>query len=130
MSLKIAFAIFFEGMMQYLKKQKIQSNDYGERILNYLDRHYCEEIDFEEMAEDIGISYSYMRKIIYEMTGQSLIEHLNLRRIEKAKQMLAESNLTIAQIASEVGYNNPQSLNRFFRKFEGMTPSNYKQVKL
>ncbi|MCK0472818.1 AraC family transcriptional regulator [Halalkalibacter sp. APA_J-10(15)] len=120
---------FFEDIMQYLTKPAVQTNDYGESILSYLDHHYCEEIDFEEMAEDIGISYSYMRRIVYEMTGRSLIEHLNIRRIEKAKQMLVESNLTIAQIASTVGYNNAQSFNRFFRKFEGMTPSNYKQVK-
>ncbi len=110
---------FFEDIMQYLTKPAVQTNDYGESILSYLDRHYCEEIDFEVMAEDIGISYSYMRRIVYEMTGRSLIEHLNIRRIEKAKQMLVESNLTIAQIASTVGYNNAQSFNRFFGNLKG-----------
>ncbi|SDZ60061.1 AraC-type DNA-binding protein [Evansella caseinilytica] len=119
---------FFKEMMLALQKPALQTNHYGESILHYLDNHYCEEIDFEEMAEVIGISYSYMRRIVYEMTGQSLIDHLNLRRIEKAKQMLVESSMTIAQIASEAGYNNVQSFNRFFRKFEGMTPSNYKRL--
>ncbi|WP_088102970.1 helix-turn-helix domain-containing protein [Halalkalibacter urbisdiaboli] len=120
---------FFDEIMQYLTQPTFQTNDYGERILSYLDEHYCEEIDFEEMAAEIGISYSYMRRIVYEMTGQSLIDNLNLRRIEKAKEMLVESNLTITKIASELGYNNAQSFNRFFRKFEGMTPSNFKQAK-
>lgn len=118
---------FFEDMIQYLKKPTERTNDYGQRILNYLDNHYCKEINFQEMASEIGISYSYMRKIIYEETGQSLIDHLNKRRIERAKQMLRETNLTIAQIAFEIGYKNAQSFNRFFRKFEGMTPSHYKQ---
>ncbi|WP_100405574.1 AraC family transcriptional regulator [Bacillus solitudinis] len=121
--------VFFGEIMQYLMQPTFQSNDYGERIISYLDEYYCEEIDFEEMAGEIGISYSYMRRIVYEMTGQSLIDNLNLRRIEKAKEMLVESNLTITKIATELGYNNAQSFNRFFRKFEGMTPSNFKQAK-
>ncbi|RKL65168.1 AraC family transcriptional regulator [Salipaludibacillus neizhouensis] len=119
---------FFEEIIQYLKQPTVQNNDYGERILHYLNNHYQEEVDFKEMAKTIGISYSYMRRIVYETTGQSLIEHLNLRRIEKAKQMLLESDLTITEIAAEVGYNNVQSFNRFFRKFEGMPPSNYRQI--
>jgi AraC-like DNA-binding protein len=121
---------FFEDMIQHLKKPTDRTNDYRERILNYLDEHYCKEIDFQEMAAEIGISYSYMRRIVYEETGQSLIDHLNKRRIERAKQMLVETNLTIGEIAFEIGYKNAQSFNRFFRKFEGMTPSHYKQMRL
>lgn len=117
---------FFSDIMQYLIHAPEEVGNYGKRILNYLDEHYREDIIFQEMAEDIGISYSYMRKIVNEMTGQSLIDHLNLRRIMQAKQMLVESELTIAQIANEVGYNNVQSLNRYFRKFEGMPPSAYR----
>ena len=71
-----------------------------------------------------------MRKIVYETTGTSLIDYLNLRRIEKAKELLLESGMTVKQIAAEVGYGNVQSFNRFFRKYEGMPPSSYKASKL
>ena len=81
------------------------------------------------MAKEIGISYSYMRKIVYELTGKSLMDYINALRIEKAKRLLLESDLTMTQIASEVGYFNAQSFNRFFRKFEGMAPSSYKASK-
>lgn len=81
------------------------------------------------MAKQIGISYSYMRKIVYELTGKSVIDYLNQLRIEKAKQLLMDTDLTIKQIASEVGYYNLQSFNRFFRKYEGMPPSSYKSAK-
>ncbi|MNY68692.1 HTH-type transcriptional regulator YesS [compost metagenome] len=59
----------------------------------------------------------------------SLIDYLNQLRIENAKSLLIDSKLTIAQIATEVGYYNVQSFNRFFRKFEGMPPSSYKSAK-
>jgi len=107
-----------------------QEVNYLEKIFAYLDEHYKEEIVFEDMAKEIGISYSYMRKIVYELTGKSLMECINQKRIQKAKQLLVKSTLNVAQIAAEVGYNNIQSFNRFFRKFEGITPSSYKASKI
>lgn len=118
----------FGEIIQYLARNPGEVN-YGERIIRHLEGHFCEEIVFEDMAKEIGISYSYMRKIVYDLTGKSLIDYLNLLRIQKAKQLLLESNLNMTQIASEVGYYNVQSLNRFFRKYEGMPPSSYKSSK-
>jgi len=119
---------FFAEIIPYPARSAGEVN-YGERIVRYLEEHFREEIVFEDMAKEIGISYSYMRKITYEVTGQSLIDYTNMLRIQKAKQMLLESNLSISQIASEVGYANVQSFNRFFRKYEGMPPSGYKALK-
>lgn len=121
---------FYRDIHQYLARKPDNDSGYGERIIRYLEAHYCEEIVFEEMAREIGISYSYMRKIVYEMTGTSLIDYINLRRIEKAKRLLLETGMTVKQIAAEVGYVNVQSFNRFFRKYEGMPPSSYKASKL
>ncbi|MGO4372220.1 helix-turn-helix domain-containing protein [Paenibacillus sp. MCAF20] len=64
------------------------------------------------------------------MTGLSLLDYLNKLRIDKAKELLVASRLTIAQIAAEVGYYNVRSLNHYFRKFEGMTPSSFKAAKM
>ncbi|MDU5945889.1 MAG: AraC family transcriptional regulator, partial [Paenibacillus macerans] len=119
---------FFGDIIQYLARNPGETG-YGERIIRYLEAHFCEEIVFEEMAKDIGISYSYMRKIVYELTGKSLIDYINLLRIEKAKRLLLETKLNMKQIAAEVGYYNVQSFNRFFRKYEGMPPSSYKASK-
>lgn len=120
--------LFFGEIVQYLARSSSEEN-YGERIIRHLEEHFREEIVFEDMAKTIGISYSYMRKIVYELTGKSLIDYMNLLRIEKAKQLLLESSLTVAQISAEVGYNNVQSFNRFFRKYEGMSPSGFKASK-
>lgn len=121
---------FYREIVQYLERNPGEIKNYGERIVDYLTAHYRNEIVFEEMAKEIGISYSYMRKIVYEITGKSLIDYLNSLRIERAKRLLADSDLdlTIAQVAAEVGYCNVQSFNRFFRKFEAMPPSSYKKT--
>ncbi|WP_159884525.1 helix-turn-helix domain-containing protein [Paenibacillus puerhi] len=120
---------FYAEIVQYMARTSDVTNKYSKPVIAYLHEHYREDIVFEEMAKEIGISYSYMRKIVYEMTGMSLIDYLNQLRIEKAKQLLVDSKLTISQIALEAGYYNVKSFNRFFRKFEGMTPSSYRTVK-
>ncbi|ASA23952.1 helix-turn-helix domain-containing protein [Paenibacillus donghaensis] len=119
---------FFCEIVQSLDRSTSETN-HGERIIHYLKEHYREEIVFEDMAKEIGISYSYMRKIVYEQTGNSMIDFVNQLRIEKAKELLLDTELTIKQIAAEVGYYNVQSFNRFFRKYEGMPPSSYKSAK-
>lgn len=120
---------FFREISKHIERCSNEIN-YIEQISTYLDQHFCQDIIFEDMAKEIGISYSYMRKIFYEETGESLINYINYKRIQKAKQLLVETSLNVTQIATEVGYNNIQSFNRFFRKFEGVTASSYKSSKL
>lgn len=119
----------FRGISKHMHTSTNDCN-YVEQILGFLDEHFKTEIVFEDMAKEIGISYSYMRKLVYDLTGNSLIDYINSKRIQKAKGLLMESTLNITQIATEVGYNNIQSFNRFFRKIEGVTPSSYKSSKL
>lgn len=119
---------FFTDIGQHLSHFCPQDS-YGEVIIYYLQEHFCEDISFQDLAKEIGISYSYMRKIVYELTGKTLIDYTNMLRIEKAKQILCqEPRLTLTQVAEQVGYYNVQSLNRFFRKYEGMSPGNYKAL--
>ncbi|WP_042199125.1 AraC family transcriptional regulator [Paenibacillus camerounensis] len=125
-----------ENYLQALFREIIQNLDrgtgetnHGERVIQYLKDHYKEEIVLKDMSTEFGISYSYMRKIVYELTGKSMIDYLNQLRIDKAKELLLDTDLTIKQVAAEVGYYNVQSFNRFFRKYEGMPPSSYKTAK-
>ncbi|AIQ60688.1 helix-turn-helix domain-containing protein [Paenibacillus borealis] len=119
---------FFTEIVQSLDRSTSETN-HAERIIQYLKKNFREEIVFEDMAKEIGISYSYMRKIVYEQTGNSMIDFVNQLRIEKAKELLLDTELSIKQIAAEVGYYNVQSFNRFFRKYEGMPPSSFKSAK-
>jgi len=118
---------FCEDIINYLiERTEGEGNQYGDKILQYLQNNYRTDIVFEDMAKEIGISYSYMRKLIIEMTGMSLIDYVHSLRIKQAKELLRSTQLTIAQIAEEVGYNNIRSFNRFFQKIENMTPSVYR----
>ncbi len=120
----------FKSILDYTAPNR-ENNEtkYCEQILKVLREHYKEDIIPEEIAEEIGISYSYLRKLIKEETGKSLIDNINMLRIEEVKNLLLHSDLSISQIAHEVGYRNIQSVIRFFKKYEGISPSEFKSLK-
>ena len=129
--LKIVLLGFCEKLVHYMIEQKqIKSNNqcYSQRILDYLNEHYDEDLLYEEVAEHIGISYSYLRRIVKEETGKSVNDYINKIRIEKMKDLLLTTDEPINQIAKEVGYHNMQSVTRYFRKFEGITPKEFKTL--
>ena len=74
--------------MMEQKQTEANSQCYGQRILDYLNEHYTEDLLYEEVAEQIGISYSYLRRIVKEETGKSVNDYINKIRIEKMKDLL------------------------------------------
>lgn len=120
-------------MINFYKKihsftQPAESNDKSneEKIFTYLNNNYRVELDFEKMARDLQISYSYIRKIVKSVTGKSVLDYINSLRINEGKRLLRQTDMTIAEIASNLGYNNVQSFNRFFKKYEGITPGEFR----
>ena len=116
----------FIKIIEYQKKDnQTEDRDYARMILQHIKLNYATDIDFESLSKEIGISYSYARKIVKESTGKSLIDNLNEIRIEEAKKLLERTDLTVAEVSSAVGYHNVQSLYRLFKKFEGLSPKDY-----
>ncbi len=98
-----------------------------ERILDYVKDHFTEVIDFEAMSGQVGISYSYMRRLMRDRTGRSILEHQHYLRIEEAKSILSENGLSISAISKSLGYNNIQSFERFFKKCTGVSANEYRR---
>ena len=122
---------YYTKLIVYLEEQskkEIGEGNYGEKIIAYLNQHYKEDLVYEEVAEQIGISYSYLRRILKEETGKSPNDYINKIRIEEVKRMLLETELSLNEIAASVGYHNVQSVIRYFRKYEGITPKEFKQA--
>ena len=129
--LKEALLKCYEKLIAYMLKKKETDTDkqcYSRRIIEYLNEHYTEDLLYEEVAQEIGISYSYLRRIVKEETGKSVNDYINKIRIEKMKDLLLTTDESISQVAEKVGYHNMQSVTRYFRKFEGITPKEYKSM--
>lgn len=117
---------FYRKILSFTQASGNNDKNNVEKIFTYLNNNYRTEIDFEKMAEELHISYSYIRKIVKSVTGKSVLDYINTLRINEGKRLLRQTNMTIAEIALNLGYNNVQSFNRFFKKYEGITPGEFR----
>lgn len=105
-----------------------KENNYCELAKKYLDENYVRDMNITDVADSLDISYSYLSKIFRIRTGVTLTDYLNNLRIEKSKEYLANTFLTLCEISEKIGYNNVQSYQRFFKKFVNITPGDYRKL--
>lgn len=98
------------------------------RIINYLNENYESKISLEQIAHNIYLSPVYISKIFKEETGESPINYLIKIRLEKAKDILLNSNNgSIKSIANQVGYDDVYHFSKLFKKYYGVSPLYYKK---
>lgn len=78
-------------------------------------------------ADEIGISENYLSRLIKQSTGRSVGAWIDIVRIQRAKQLLASTGLSIIDVATSVGVEDQSYFARLFRKETGMTPSAYRR---
>lgn len=126
-------------MMHYMKKllnkvgrqygnNDAKENNYCELAKTYLEQRYMNDMNITDTADHLDISYSYLSKIFRARTGVTLTDYLNNVRIEKSKEYLSNTFLTLTEISEKVGYNNVQSYQRFFKKYVNLTPGDYRKL--
>lgn len=82
----------------------------------------------EEVAEEIGVSYSKFRKVFKQYTGFSPAQYLEELRINKAKELLTNTTLLCKEIAYESGFNSPSYFNIAFKNKTEMSPKQYREM--
>lgn len=119
-----------EGFLKELSSKRIvaQKSDWAEDMIAYIHEHFAEDIDINGLADYFGMSYSHVRKLFKEKTGKTIPDYLNTLRLGKAKELLAQTDMSIAAVAKESGYYNEQCLFRILKKQEGVTPGEYRQI--
>lgn len=91
-------------------------------ILEYIDEHLDENLKVEELAKRCNMSYSNFAKCFKEMYGRSCKEHLELLRVEKSDQLLISTDMSLSDIAVELGYSDLSHFIRIYKKYKGTTP--------
>ena len=91
---------------------------------NYINKNFS----LIELADHLGYSSSYLSRFINQEFGTGFGELLNNERLEKSKSFLCEGNRQIGEIADEVGYSSVNSFIRTFKRVEGVTPKQYRDI--
>ncbi len=100
---------------------------YVSRAKQYVMDHFRDDISLRDCAENVGISPYYLSHIFKECTGQTLVEYLSMVRIEEAKVLSENRELTTKDIAEQCGYPNLTYFCKVFKRLTGMTIGEYRR---
>lgn len=96
------------------------------KTLEYVDKHYREQIRMAELAEICHLSETHFRRIFQKITNTTPNEYLNLIRIQKACGFLRKTDKSVEEIRVMVGFPTASTFNRNFRRFVGMSPAQWR----
>ncbi len=99
-----------------------------EKMITYMENHLAEAIGITEIAESIGISVSLASQIFKEKMDDTIYGYLTRLRIEKAEELLLNTDKKVGTIAFDVGYQHENSFIRVFRKYKNTTPGKYREM--
>jgi len=124
---------FFEKMLMQdlLAVQEILANRENpiiQKICNYINENIAEDITLEQMADFAGVNPFYLSKLFKEEKGVTFITFLTDKRLEKARALLKETNLSIKEITTEIGYNDQNYLSRLFKNKFGLSPKEFRNI--
>jgi two-component system response regulator YesN len=111
---------------------KIEEQSIGvvSQAKRYIDTHYTKDISLDDVSREVDISPYYFSKIFKDETGENFIEYVTNIRIEKAKELLEDSDYSMKEICCMIGYSDPNYFSRAFKKNVGVTPTEFKEGRI
>lgn len=108
---------------QITKEEQLQT------CIDYIGEHYREDLSVKQVAEQVNLSATYFSRLFKKETGHSFVYYVTFVKLQRAIWLLRHTNLTIEQIAEELGFNTPNYFSCIFKKYAGLTPSEYRATK-
>ena len=120
----LKIALFRRGASQpeqTLEERPIQA------LVRYLQEHLGEDVTLTVLAEEFHLSAQYISQLFKSEIGVNFLTYLTNIRMEKAKNLLLTTPLSVAEVSGQVGYGDYRVFTKVFKKTEGITPSQYRR---
>ncbi|CAN7579468.1 AraC family transcriptional regulator [Rhizobium sp. LjRoot30] len=98
------------------------------KLLTRIDVHGDYRMTIAEMASTVGLSESWFANVFRQTTGSTPLQWQLAKRIDRAKKLLLESNLSVADIAAQLGFSDQAHLTKTFRQIAGDTPAAWRRI--
>lgn len=99
-----------------------------QKVITYISNHFLEDISLKQLAKSFSYNEKYLSHTLHALTNLNFSELIAMYRVEYAKSLLGDPQLSIAEIAFASGFRAVNTFNRTFKKATGMTPSQFKAV--
>ena len=103
-----------------------KNNSLIKLAINFITENYSKDITLESIAREIHLTPGYISQLFKQETGINFLEFLHKYRVEKSKELLKNKFLKNYEIAYMVGYTNEKHFSKIFKKYTGLTPSQYR----
>ena len=116
-----------EMCRQFAEFMDSRNNERKSEILDYVNCHYGDSsMGLESVADEFGVSSNYLSRFFKQETGCSFIQYVTMIRMDRARELLVNSNKQIKEIVAEIGYIDVANFVRKFKGYEGVTPGQYR----
>lgn len=96
------------------------------KLLTYVQTHATQELSLKQLAGKFGFNASYLGQLFHKETRMVFSDYLNKTRVEMSKELLLRTEYSITAIAAMVGYKYVDHYYRYFRRFEHISPGDYR----
>lgn len=96
-----------------------------EKVIEYLHQNISNKVTLQELSDLVHISPFYLSRAFKNSTGYTVIEYFNKIKIDKAKELMIESDKKVKDIAQMIGFGDEFYFSRIFKKIEGISPSEF-----
>lgn len=116
-----------------LRKARLESFDAQgtghpiDKALDYIRAHYLETLTLQQVADFVHVSKNYFSILFKKVTGQNFIDYVITLRIQKAKELLAGTELKVYEVAEQSGFNDVKYFSKLFKKMTGHSPVDYRE---
>jgi len=126
--IKVLFYQFVYELLSQMGKQGIQGKkvDLVSQAMRYLQENYADRVTLDELADLLDCSVSYLSRKFKQTVGKSPIDYMIALRIDKAKELLMNTDATLQEIAESVGFLDDSYFNRMFKKHVGLSLGQFK----
>lgn len=98
-----------------------------DRALEYIRGHYLEMMTLQQVADYVHVSKNYFSILFKKVTGQNFIDYVITLRVQRAKDLLAGTDLKVYEVAEQSGFNDVKYFSKLFKKIAGSSPVDYRE---
>jgi len=117
-----------DATISIIEAKKLESIKPIRIAKQFINDNYMNTITLEDVSSMVNFNPSYFSALFKKETGENFLEYVSRVRINKAKELLKDTDLNIATICEKVGYQDIAHFTRYFKKYTGIKPNAYRKL--
>ena len=107
--------------------KEIITDEFALKIISFMEERLYGKFTMDELSHELSFSKTYVSKYFLNVSGYSIIDYFNMMKLHEAKRLIRESKYNFYEISEMLMFSNSHYFSTIFRKYTGMTPTQYKQ---